>query len=93
MTNVIIYILFIVLFIIFQYSTFTRLTLFQFSEMIFGSFFIIIFFGLFGALLTLNKNLTDYSIYMAIFYMLWYYITKKIVNGMNSDINGVIYFN
>ena len=93
MTNVIIYILFIVLFIIFQYSTFTRLTLFQFSEMIFGSFFIIIFFGLFGAMLTLNKNLTDYSIYAALFYMLWYYVTKKIVNGMNSDINGVIYFN
>lgn len=92
MTNVIVYIAFLILFIIFQYSTFTRLTLFQFCELIFGSFFIIIFFGLFGALLTLNKNLTDYSIYMAIFYMLWYYITKKIVNGMNSDINGVIYF-
>ena len=92
MTNVIIYIIFLILFIIFQYSTFTRLTLFQFSEMIFGSFFIIIFFGLFGALLTLNKNLTNYSIYAAIFYMLWYYVTKKIVNGMNSDINGVIYF-
>jgi hypothetical protein len=92
MTNVIVYIAFLILFIIFQYSTFTRLTLFQFCELMFGSFFIIIFFGLFGALLTLNKNLTDYSIYMAIFYMLWYYITKKIVNGMNSDINGVIYF-
>ena len=92
MTNVIVYIVFLILFIIFQYSTFTRLTLFQFSEMIFGSFFIIIFFGLFGAMLTLNKNLTNYSIYAAIFYMLWYYITKKIVNGMNSDINGVIYF-
>ena len=92
MTNVIVYIAFLILFIIFQYSTFTRLTLFQFCELMFGSFFIIIFFGLFGALLTLNKNLTAYSIYMAIFYMLWYYITKKIVNGMNSDINGVIYF-
>ena len=61
--------------------------------MIFGSFFIIIFFGLFGAMLTLNKELTNISIYGAIFYMLWYYVTKKIVNGMNSDTNGVIYFN
>jgi Kef-type K+ transport system membrane component KefB len=61
--------------------------------MIFGSFFIIIFFGLFGAMLTLNKELTNLSIYGATFYMLWYYVTKKIVNGMNSDKNGVIYFN
>ena len=93
MINIIVYIAFIILFIIFQYSTFTKLTLFQFSEMIFGSFFIIIFFGLFGAMLTLNKELTNISIYGAIFYMLWYYVTKKIVNGMNSDKNGVIYFN
>lgn len=93
MINIIVYIAFIILFIIFQYSTFTKLTLFQFSEMIFGSFFIIIFFGLFGAMLTLNKELTNLSIYGAIFYMLWYYVTKKIVNGMNSDKNGVIYFN
>tara|TARA_Y200000002_G_scaffold372989_1_gene371480 strand:- start:671 stop:856 length:186 start_codon:yes stop_codon:yes gene_type:complete len=61
--------------------------------MIFGAFFIIIFFGLFGAILTLNKDMTDNSIYAAIFFMLWYYVTKKIVNGINSDINGVIYFN
>lgn len=93
MINIIVYIAFIILFIIFQYSTFTKLTLFQFSEMIFGSFFIIIFFGLFGAMLTLNKELTNLSIYGATFYMLWYYVTKKIVNGMNSDKNGVIYFN
>ena len=93
MINIIVYIAFIILFIIFQYSTFTKLTLFQFSEMIFGSFFIIIFFGLFGAMLTLNKELTNLSIYGAIFYMIWYYVTKKIVNGMNSDKNGVIYFN
>ena len=93
MINIIVYIAFIILFMIFQYSTFTKLTLFQFSEMIFGSFFIIIFFGLFGAMLTLNKELTNLSIYGAIFYMIWYYVTKKIVNGMNSDKNGVIYFN
>jgi hypothetical protein len=93
MINIIVYIAFIILFIIFQYSTFTKLTLFQFSEMIFGSFFIIIFFGLFGALLSLNKELTNLSIYGATFYMIWYYVTKKIVNGMNSDKNGVIYFN
>lgn len=49
--------------------------------------------GLFGAMLTLNKDLTSHSIYAAIFFMIWYYVTKKIVNGINSDINGVIYFN
>ncbi len=93
MVNIIIFIILLILFYIFQYFTFMRLTLFQFSEMIFGAFFIIIFFGLFGAILTLNKDMTDNSIYAAIFFMLWYYVTKKIVNGINSDINGVIYFN
>jgi hypothetical protein len=93
MVNIIIYIVLLLLFFGFQYNTFTRLTLYQYSEMVFGSFFIIIFMGLFGAMLTLNKDLTDYSIYAAIFFMIWYYITKKIVNGINSDINGVIYFN
>ena len=55
--------------------------------------FIILFFGLFGAMLTLNPKMTDNSVYAAIFFMIWYYVSKKIVNGMNSDINGVIYFN
>lgn len=93
MVNIIVYIIFLFLFLAFQYSTFTRLTLYQYYEMMFGSFFIVIFFGLFGAMLTLNKDLTSNSIYAAIFFMIWYYVTKKIVNGMNSDINGVIYFN
>ena len=44
-------------------------------------------------MLTLNKELTNNSIYAAIFFVLWYYVTKKLVNGMNSDINGVIYWN
>ena len=93
MVNIIIFIIIILILLAFQYSTFTRLTLFQYAEMMFGAFFIIIFFGLFGAMLTLNKELTNNSITAAIFFVLWYYITKKIVNGMNSDINGVIYWN
>jgi len=60
--------------------------------MSFGALFIIVFFGFFGAMLTLNKEMINTSIYAAIFYMLWYYVTKKITNGVNSDINGVIYF-
>ena len=93
MVNIIIFLLFVVIFYFFQYSTFLRLTLFQFCEMIFGAMFIILFFGLFGAMLTLNPKITDNSVYAAIFFMIWYYVSKKIVNGMNSDINGVIYFN
>lgn len=93
MINIIIFIIIILILLVFQYSTFTKLTLFQYAEMMFGAFFIIIFFGLFGAMLTLNKELTNNSITAAIFFVLWYYVTKKIVNGMNSDINGVIYWN
>jgi len=93
MVNIIILIGLFILFYICQYSTFLKLTLFQYSEMTFGAIFIVIFFGLFGSMLTLNKEMMDLSVYGAIFFMLWYYITKKIINGMNSDINGVIYFN
>jgi len=61
--------------------------------MLFGSIFIIIFFGIFGALLTLNKELLNEMILFATIFSIWYYITKKLVNNMNSDKNGVIYYN
>ena len=93
MLNVIVYIILLILLVAFQYSSFTRLTIFQFSEMVCGGLFIIVFFGFFGAFLTLNKKNTVNSIYGAIFFTIWYYVTKKLVNGMNSDLNGVIYFN
>lgn len=92
MGNTIVFLIFFILLFIFQYFTFTKLTLFQYSEMAFGALFIIVFFGFFGALLTLNKSIIKNSVYAALFYMLWYYVTKKLINGINSDINGVIYF-
>jgi hypothetical protein len=92
MANIIVFFIIFFLLLGFQYFTFTKLTLFQYCEMSFGALFIIVFFGFFGAMLTLNKEMISTSIYASIFFMLWYYITKKIVNGINSDINGVIYF-
>lgn len=92
MVNIIVFFIIFFLLFVFQYFTFTKLTLFQYCEMSFGALFIIVFFGLFGSMLTLNKEMIKTSIYASIFFMLWYYVTKKIVNGINSDINGVIYF-
>ena len=92
MANIIVFFIIFFLLLGFQYFTFTKLTLFQYCEMSFGALFIIVFFGFFGAMLTLNKEMINTSIYASIFFMLWYYITKKIGNGINSDINGVIYF-
>ena len=43
-------------------------------------------------MITLNKDMINISTYGSVFFMMWYYITKKITNGINSDINGVIYF-
>ena len=82
-------------FILFLFQQFysTKLQLFQYYEMLFGSLFIIIFFGLFGAMLTLNKSFLNEMIIFACIFSIWYYITKKIVNNINSDINGVIYYN
>jgi hypothetical protein len=93
MTNIIYYICVQLLLFIFQHFYSTRLEIFQYYEMLFGSIFIIIFFGIFGALLTLNKELLNEMILFATIFSIWYYITKKLVNNMNSDKNGVIYYN
>lgn len=92
MGSIIIFLIFQIIYLIFQYFTFTKLTIFQYSELIFTSIFIIIFFGVLGAMITLNKDMIDKSIYGSVFFSIWYYTTKKITNGINSDINGVIYF-
>jgi len=85
------------LFLCFQFIYFLRLESFQYCELIFGSFFIIIFFGLFGAILTGDMMqekptlLNNMSLFATI-YAIWFYITKKLSNGINSDRNGVIYY-
>jgi len=85
------------IFLLFQFIYFLKLESFQYYELIFGSFFIIIFFGLFGSILTLdmieeNPTVLNNSAIFATFYAIWFYITKKLSNTINSDNNGVINF-
>ncbi len=75
----------------------TSLEPYQYCELIFGSFFIIIFFGIFGMILThdfLNPNpsVLNNSGLFASFFVIWYYLTKKLTNIINTDSNGVIYY-
>lgn len=85
------------IFLLFQFVYFLKLESFQYYELIFGSFFIIIFFGLFGSILTLdmikeNPTVLNNSAVLATFYSIWFYVTKKLSNSINSDNNGVINF-
>ena len=70
----------------------TQLVLFQYFELLLSSLFIIVFFGMFGSILTLQPELQIYSIVFASCYSIWYYLTKKLTNLINSDSNGVIYY-
>jgi len=92
MTNIVFFIVLQIVIFILQFFTFTRLPLFDYCEMFFGSLFIILFFGVFAAMLTLNKDQVENGILFASFFLIWYYVSKKIINGVNSDINGVIYY-
>lgn len=83
------------IFLIFQFIFPLKLEPFQYAELIFGSLFIILFFGIFGSILLLdilkpNPTLLNNSALFATFYAIWFYITKKITNLINSDKNGVI---
>jgi hypothetical protein len=83
--------------LIFQFIKPLNLELYQYYELIFGSFFMIIFFGGFGYLLTL-EFLNPESQYInnvwlfATLYAIWYYFTKIFTNLINSDNNNVIYY-
>ena len=85
------------IFLIIQFIQPLRLESFQYAELAYGSFFIILFFGLFGSVLTADfinpepKVLLN-SALIAVFFAIWLYITKKITNLINSDKNGVIYY-
>lgn len=81
-----------IIILILQLFNSTKLVLFQYYELLLGSLFIIVFFGLFGSILTFQPELQNYSIIFASFYSIWYYMTKKITNLINSDSNGVIYY-
>lgn len=85
------------IFLIFQFIYPLKIESFQYCELIFGSVFIIIFFGFFGSILTLDimqqeKIVLNNSALIATLYAIWIYLTKKITNSINSDSNSVIYY-
>ncbi len=87
-----------VVFFLLQFIPATSLNTYQYFELLFGSFFFIAIFGLLGYLITLDflnpeSNLINNSALIGILYALWFYITKKLTNTINSDSNGVIYYN
>ena len=84
--------------LLFQFISPLRLENYQYYELIFGSFFLILIFGLLGYLLTMdflnpNSNLMNNSALFASLYALWFYITKKLTNATNTMNNGVINYN
>lgn len=84
------FIILVLLLFFLQYACPLKLEPFQFAEMIFGAFFIVLFFGLFGSILTLNADLLNNSALFASLYAIWFFIVKKLSNTINSDPNGVI---
>jgi len=85
-----IFIILVLLLFFLQYACPVKLEPFQFAEMIFGAFFIVLFFGLFGSILTLNADLLNNAALFASLYAIWFFIVKKLSNTINSDPNGVI---
>jgi hypothetical protein len=81
-----------VLLLLFQFVCALKLESFQYAQMMFGAFFILLYFGVFGSLLTGDHELLNKSALFATLFMIWYYLVKKITNGINSDSNGVIYY-
>ena len=84
------FIILILLLFFLQYACPLKLEPFQFAEMIFGAFFIVLFFGLFGSILTLNPDLLNNAALFACLYAIWFFMVKKLSNTINSDNNGVI---
>jgi hypothetical protein len=81
-----------VLFLLLQFIGPFKLQSYQYCELVFGSFFIILFFGLFGSILLIDPTLINNSALFSVIFSIWYYITMKITNQINSDSNGVIYY-
>lgn len=94
MDNIKIFIIVQFLFFLLQFIHAFKLENYQYFEMVWASIFIIVFFGLFGTILTNDftfQTLNDAVLFSAIF-VLWYYCTKKITNAINTDPNGVIHY-
>ena len=92
-----VFLIFQLIFLIFQFIYPLKLELFQYCELIFGSLFIILFFGFFGSILTLDiineeHDVLNNSALIGTLYAIWFYLTKKITNSINSDSNSVIYY-
>lgn len=86
-----------VVFLLSQYVYILKLESYQYYELVFGTFFIVIFFGVFASMLTTNvynpfNSPLNNSALIASLYAIWFYLTKKISNSINSDKNGVIHF-
>jgi hypothetical protein len=81
-----------VIFLLFQYIRLTKLETSQYTELVLGSFFIILFFGIIGSIIMINDDLLNNSALFSCLFILWYYLTKKFTNVVNSDNNGVIYY-
>jgi hypothetical protein len=84
--------------LLFQFISPLSLDNYQYYELIFGSFFIIVIFGLLGYLLTLdfldpNSSIMNNSALFASLYALWFYLSKKLTNVVNTMNNGVINYN
>jgi hypothetical protein len=80
------------IFLLFQFVYPLKLETYQYTELVLGSFLMIVFFGLFGFALTLDMNSIDRTSLFASLFAIWFYITKKLSNSINSDANGVIYY-
>jgi hypothetical protein len=81
-----------VLFLLYKYCI-TSIENFQYYEMVFGSIFIILIFGYMGPYFVSINDMLGKSVYMSIFFSIWYYMTKLLTNTIMKDANGVIHWN
>ena len=79
-------------FLLFQFYRPMKLESYQYCELLFGSLFIFLFFGIIQSFITFNMDVINNASLIACFYSIWYYLTKKISNLINSDKNDVIQF-
>ena len=85
------------IFLTYQFIYPLKLESFQYSELIFGSLFIIVFFGFFASILTLDflepePSVLNNSALIATFYAIWFYVTKKLTNAINKTFTSIILF-
>jgi Na+/proline symporter len=83
------------IFLLLQFIYYVKLEPYQYTELVFGSFFIVVFFGIFASILCSDMQnsrdtILNKAALFAIMYIIWFYCVKKITNFVNSDKNGVI---